>query len=253
MSLFGSILQGITGSNAAGDAAKAQENAANKGLANSQQNQTSAIGAQQGATDYERAIQSPFLQAGQGAVQNLGQLLSQPGGGWNQQFSAPTAQQAEQTPGYEFTRQQGDQALQQSAAARGGLLTGGTAKALDQYNTGLASNTYQQTYNNALQAYQQNYGQYQNQVHNLGQLAGLGEGATQNLTNLSQAGAQNTGALDYNFAGQQNQQTTNYGNAKASGYIGQANAWNSAINGVGNALGGADTSSGPMGFLKSLI
>ena len=254
MPVVGSVISGILGSSAAGNAAKAQEQSQKQAQANSQQNQQQAIGAQQQATGFQQASQSPYTQAGAGAVTQLSNLLGSPGGGWNQSFQAPTAAQAAATPGYQFQLQQGQQALQNSAAARGGLLSGGTAKALDQYSQGLASTDYQQTYNNAFQNYQQQYQQYQNQVGNLQNLSGLGQSATQNLTNLSQAGAQNQGALDYNFAGQQNQAITNYGNAKASGYVGQANAWGNSINQIGNAVGGINLgNTNAPGWLADLV
>jgi hypothetical protein len=47
-------------------------------------------------------------------------------------FSAPTALTEQNDPGYQARLQLGQQALQQSAAARGNLLTGGTAQALNQ-------------------------------------------------------------------------------------------------------------------------
>jgi len=46
------------------------------------------------------------------------------------------------TPGYQFALQQGLQGVERSAAGRGTLLTGGTLKALQQYGTGLADQTY---------------------------------------------------------------------------------------------------------------
>lgn len=52
-----------------------------------------------------------------------------------------------QDPGYQFTLQQGQDAIHKNAAARGTLLTGGTQKALQQYTTGLAQQQYDNWYN----------------------------------------------------------------------------------------------------------
>ena len=72
-----------------------------------------------------------------------GSLMSGfPGGN----FQAPTLQQAENTPGYQFALQQGQNALQASAAANGSLLTGGTLNALDSYSQGLADTNYNNIY-----------------------------------------------------------------------------------------------------------
>ena len=63
-------------------------------------------------------------------------------------------------PGYLFTKQQGTQAIQADAAKRGSLLGGGTLKALDTFNTGLANQTYNDVYNRALGAYNANSNTY---------------------------------------------------------------------------------------------
>ena len=53
------------------------------------------------------------------------------------------------TPGYQFQLQQGLQGVEQQLGASGGAATGGALKALTQYGQGLASNYYQQAFNNA--------------------------------------------------------------------------------------------------------
>ena len=55
-------------------------------------------------------------------------------------------------PGYQFRMQQGMDALQNSAAARGGLMGGDTGRALAEYGQNFASNEFQ----NAFNRYQQN-------------------------------------------------------------------------------------------------
>lgn len=51
----------------------------------------------------------------------------------------------QQTPGYQFARGEGIRAIQNSAAAKGTLLTGGTLRGLARFGTGLADQTYGQT------------------------------------------------------------------------------------------------------------
>ena len=48
----------------------------------------------------------------------------------------------EQDPGYQFRRQQGEEAIMRQASAQGGRMGGGTLKALADYNQGLASQEY---------------------------------------------------------------------------------------------------------------
>lgn len=84
-------------------------------------------------------------------------------------FQAPTFEQAQNEPGYQFTAQQGNDALQRWAAARGTLNDSGTAKALIDYGQNAASTNYQNVWNrsfnawnadvgNSLDAYKTNYG-----------------------------------------------------------------------------------------------
>ena len=220
---------------AAGDQASAAQSA----QALQAQEAQNALNQNQAQFNTNQANEAPWIQAGQGAVGQLSTLASnfQP---WNQQFQAPTAAQAAQTPGYQFQLQQGENALQNSAAAAGGLTTGATGAALEQYGQGLASTDYQQVYNNAFQNYQQNYQQYLNnnntQFNQLASVAGAGQTATGTAGQLGQASA-NTGAnIALTTGAQQGQQINNAGAANASGYIGAGNAFSGGISNIGQAL-----------------
>jgi hypothetical protein len=57
------------------------------------------------------------------------------------------------TPGYQFQLEQGLQAQQQGAAARGGLLSGAQQQALQQYGQGLASTGFHSAWDRAQNAY----------------------------------------------------------------------------------------------------
>ncbi|MGA8366851.1 MAG: hypothetical protein WB716_05995 [Candidatus Acidiferrales bacterium] len=159
---------------------------------------------------------------------------------WTNQFQAPTAESAQNTPGYQFELQQGENALQNSAAAQGNLLTGGQEKALDAYANNMASTNYQQVYNNALTQYQQAYNQFQNNQSNtynrLANEAGMGQVSASNLNqNAAQAGS-NVGNTLSTTAGQVGQQLNNAGTATASGYAGIANAATSGLTGLSQLL-----------------
>lgn len=91
--------------------------------------------AQQAAQAYQ-----PFLQNGTAANKTLSDLY-----GNNGQDAATAAQAGfANTPGYQFARNQGINALDASAAARGNLLSGNQIKAVQDYGTGLENQTYQQ-------------------------------------------------------------------------------------------------------------
>jgi hypothetical protein len=59
----------------------------------------------------------------------------------------------DEDPSYQFRLKEGQRALENSAAARGTLLTGGTAKAIQNYGQQAASQEYGNSFNRALQTY----------------------------------------------------------------------------------------------------
>jgi hypothetical protein len=152
-------------------------------------------------------------------------------------FEAPTAEQARQTPGYQFGLQQGLGAQQASAAANGSLLTGGTQAALDQYGQNYADTNYNNVYNQALQTYGTNYNTWANQqaseYNKLAAQAGMGQTTAQTLnTEGTQSAGQIANTL--NSTGQQvGQQNTNAASATASGYVGAGNALSGMFSGLG--------------------
>lgn len=111
------------------------------------------------------------------------------------------------TPGYQFTLQQGLKGVQNQASAQGLNQSGAQQKAIANFTTGLAQNTYNQQYQNALNTYQTNAGQ-------LSSLLGLGENA-----------AAGVGQGAYNS-------TTAAGNALAQGQISAGNAQSNAVSGL---------------------
>lgn len=176
---------------------------------------------------------SPYLSAGAGATGTLAEMLGTPGQGlltpWTQTFTAPTADQAAQTPGYQFQLQQGEGALQNSAAAKGGLLSGRTLADMNTYAQGLASTNYQNTFNNALTQYQSAYNTFLNNQNNTySRLMGLsGEG-------LQAAGG--AGSLISGIGGDIASLYGQKGAAAAQGTIGSANALSSILPGIANSF-----------------
>ena len=169
---------------------------------------------------------------------SYGDLMKGYGGG---AFQAPTAEQARQTPGYQFGLQQGLGAQQAGAAANGTLLTGGTQAALDQYGQNYADTNYNNVYNQALQTYGTNYNTWANQqaseYNRLAGMAGMGQTAanTMNTEGLQSSGQM---ANTLNSTGQQvANQNMNAANATASGYINSANQYGGMASGIGNSLG----------------
>lgn len=126
----------------------------------------------------------------------------------------------EADPGYQFRLSEGMKALDRSAAARGGLLSGATLKGAQRFGQGLASDEYQ----NAFNRYQTNQGNIYNR---LAGISGVGQTATQALQQAGQSYGAGAGNLAMSNA-------ANQGNALLA--AGQARA--SAYQGLGGALGG---------------
>ncbi len=239
-----SLIGGILGNNAAGNAATAETGALSQAEGYQKQQAGQAATAQQQTTAAQTSNLSPFVGAGQGAVNSLSNLLS-PGGSLASTsypgFTAPTAAQAAATPGEQFQLQQGQNAIQNSAAASGGLLSSGTAKTLDQYSQGVASTDYQNTYNNALQTYGTNFNVQNTEQNNLyNRLQGLtntGLSAGSSLNSSLQSGANNLANI-YMGSGQQiGNDLTQAGQAQASGIVGGTNALTQGLGGALNSVG----------------
>jgi hypothetical protein len=131
-------------------------------------------------------------------------------------------------PGYQFRMGEGQRGVENSAAARGGALSGAALKAITKYGQDFASNEYTNAYNRF------NNNQT-NQYNRLAGLAGVGQQATNQLGNAAGNYA-NAGSNIYgNLGNAQGQSAINAGNAQAAGAVGQANAFNSAIGGATNA------------------
>ena len=115
------------------------------------------------------------------------------------------------TPGYKFQLEQGLQSVNNSAAARGSLLSGKAIKEIDRYSQGVASQGYQSAWDRAQQAYQSAFNRNQsNTQQRYNQLSG-------------------TTAIGFNAANQQGNNTNNAYAAIANGNNGQQ-ATNTAMN-----------------------
>jgi len=150
---------------------------------------TAAQNAQNAA--YQQAIQSlqsnfsPYAQMGQsliGAGQNLATAPAIAPTIGTQPFNY---QQYMNTPGYQFALQQGQQGINAALASQGKLGTGQNATELADYNQGLASQYYQQAFNNMLSQNQAAFGQglasQSQQVQNLLPFLNLGYNASTGL------------------------------------------------------------------------
>lgn len=230
--LGGGLVSGLFGM----EGGKAQANA-EKYAANLQaQEAQNALGFQEKEWNTTQANEAPWLSAGKEGLQNLEAILAQPGQGWNKTFQAPTAAEAEQNPGYQFSLEQGEGALQNSAAAKGSLFSGNTEEALTKYAENAASSNYTDVYNHAFNEYLQGYGQYNNQLNRLAALSGTGQTAANTLGQEGQAAAGTTANIDLTTGAQQGQDIANAAAATASGYNALGNAFGAGGSSIMNLL-----------------
>lgn len=155
---------------------------------------------------FERQVElgKPYREAGELALNKLIPLATEYTPFGTQQFQAD--------PGYAFRLSEGQKALERSAAARGGLMSGATGKALTRYGQEMGSQEYQ----NAFNRYQ---AERQARLNPLQSLAGVGQTASQQLA--GQAGQFGSNLAETIGAGAQ---------ARASGYMGTASAIGGGLN-----------------------
>ena len=167
---------------------------------------------------YDKALgyQAPYVDAGK---QTIGQLAEglKAGGDFNRQFTAADFQA---DPGYQFRQDQGQKAVERSAAAKGGALSGAAIKGASEYGQNLASQEYQsayQRYNNDLSS----------RFSRLSSVAQMGQHAADYSSNLDSERGTNLGNL-----------SINKGNVNAAKETAYAAAGANAVKSIGNAIGG---------------
>jgi hypothetical protein len=200
---IGGALGGLVEGNETADAAKAA--AAQTGAASQ-----AAIDLQRRMYEEGVARQQPWLKAGEQALNKLIPLSDYQTFGMNQ-FQAD--------PGYGFRMSEGMKALERSAAARGGLLSGATLKGIQRFGQDLGSQEYQNAFN-----------RYQTEraarIQPLQSLAGIGQTTANTLGSAGTSYGQNVGNALLN-------QAYTAGNAG----IAAANARQSMYGNIGSALG----------------
>lgn len=159
----------------------------------------------------QRTDQEPWRQAGATALTQMQDPSFQ------KTYSGADLQS---DPGYQFRMQQGQNAIERSAAARGGLQSGGTLQAIANYGQDYASNEYQNAYNRF-------NNDQTTRFNRLSSLAGVGQTANAQL-----------GAAGQNYANQAGSAAMGAANAQGSAGIAGANAWGGAMSSLGSAASG---------------
>jgi hypothetical protein len=195
--IAGSVISGVGGyfaqKGAAEEAAGAQRDASQAAIAEQRRQQA----------EMERLL-APYMQAGQGALGAQQALLG---------LGGPEAQQAaiaqlEASPQFQAMVEQGETAILQNASATGGLRGGNTQAALAQFRPQMLSQLIQQ------------------QMAQLGGLAGMGQQSALGAAGYGQQGAQ--GVMG---------QLGAMGQAQAGSALAQGQGMSNLFGGIGGALG----------------
>lgn len=149
------------------------------------------------------ARQKPFYKVGVNALPELVEASK---------YQPFTMDKFQADPGYAFRLSEGQKQLERSAAARGGLLSGGTGKALQRFGQEMGS----QEYMNAFNRYQ---AERTARLQPLQSLTGMGQTTAQQIGQQGQQMASNVGSNIGSAAA-----------ARASGYVGTANALTGGLN-----------------------
>jgi hypothetical protein len=234
--MAGVVAAAVVGSAAIGymasqKASSAQQSAANRATDVAGQTAADQVALQREIFDKQTELQAPFREAGLAGQNRLMELLGIGGTAGAKDYGKYAtaefgADKFKADPSYAFRMSEGMKALERSAAARGGLLSGATLKGIQRYGQDLASteftnafNRYQAERTGTLNPFQALAGTAQSGANTLGQQAG-------------QMGANISNALGaYGSAAQGN--IIGAGNAQASGYMGGANA---IAGGVGQGI-----------------
>ncbi len=196
------VVGGVMQGNAAKDAANTQAGATDR-----------AAAATERQYQQNRADMTPWREAGVTALnqQTAGMV---PGGDFNRDF---TLSDFTADPGYQYRLDQGREALEGSAAARGQLLSGGTLKALTRYGQDQGSGEYQS-------AYQRFNADRDRRFNRLSAVAGTGQTATNNIATMGAAATESSNTSRVSSA-----------DTQAAGTIGAANG---LVNGMNSAVNG---------------
>jgi hypothetical protein len=182
----------LIGANAANKAANTQAGAMNRAAELQYQQYQDTV-----------ARQKPFYDVGVNALPELVEASK---------YQPFTMDKFQADPGYAFRLSEGQKSLERSAAARGGLLSGGTGKALQRFGQDYGS----QEYTNAFNRYQ---AERTARLQPLQALTGMGQSTGQQISQQGQQMASNVGDAMGSAAA-----------ARASGYVGTANALTGGLN-----------------------
>jgi hypothetical protein len=146
------------------------------------------------------------------------------------------------TPGYQFQLEQGLQGVNNTAAARGGLLSGANMKAINDYAQGQASTGYQNAWERAQNAYTNAFGRNQQKFINLKSMANSGQDAAQTQGGWAMDVGKSLAGASTNYGNNMSDLALGQGQINANMYTGLANAVGGTMSGLGSLKGSSGSS-----------
>lgn len=204
----------LLGSSASSEAAGTQAAAADRAAELQRQTAQETLALQKRMYEEGVARQKPFYDTGVNALTKLATAS---------EYTPFGMQQFQADPGYAFRLSEGQKALERSAAARGGLLSGATGKALTRYGQEMGS----QEFTNAFNRYQ---AERQARLGPLQSLAGVGQTTAQQMGAAGQGYAGAAGNILGSMASNVGEAMGAGAQARASGYMGAASALGGGLN-----------------------
>lgn len=191
------LLSGLLGAKASEDAARIQADASLAG-----------VDEQRRQFDIGRSDMAPYRTAGAGALIKLQDLINS--------YRPYDGAELESDPGYQFGLREGRAAIEQSAAARGGLFSTNTLRDLARFGTDYASTMFDRRMQSRL-------GERAQRHNEIAGLSGTGQTVAMGGAQLGEQNASTIADLIGSGAA-----------ASAAGRIGSANAWGNALGNAGN-------------------
>jgi hypothetical protein len=213
--LAGTVGAAVLGSRSASRAASTQAAATSEAAQLSSEAANRAADLQYEQFRESVALQEPWRQAG---LVGLNRLIPEA-----TQYTPFGMAQFQADPGYAFRLSEGQKALERSAAARGDLLSGATGKALTRYGQEMGSQEFQNAFNRA-------QAERTARLQPLQSLAGVGQTTAQQLGAAGQNFASNVGNIYTSNAANVGNLMAAGAQARASGYMGTANAITGGLN-----------------------
>lgn len=187
----------------------------------------------------QQELQKPWREAGITALNKLTPLATD-----YQKFGMA---QFQEDPGYAFRLAEGQRALDRSAAARGGLISGNALKAAQRYGQDMGSQEYMNAFTRYLR-------EREAQLQPLQSLAGVGQTTAQTMAGQAGSYGSAAGALASATGASSANALLAQGNARASAYGGYGQAAGQGLQGlyqnwgnISNALGGYQLGTGTQG------